>query len=122
MSEMMDRRIHERYPTSLTAKVTALQRQELSCSGEVCDISKSGVCVKTSLELSRGDLIRLEMAESVLYGHVAYSTPDETLFRTGIEVYQVVLGGTDLSDILQTILRQEMPGTPGVEPAEVYLG
>jgi hypothetical protein len=50
---------------------------------------------------------------SVLYGQVAYCLPDDTAFRTGIEVYRVLLGGTDLSDILRAVLRQEMPTLEG---------
>jgi hypothetical protein len=118
----MDRRFDKRYPTGLGAKVTALGKQESSFSGHVSDISKSGVCMSTPVQLSPGDLVQLDMAGSVLYGRVACSSPEGTSFRTGIEVYRVLLGGTDLSHILQTILRQEMPGLPGVERPEVYLG
>jgi len=119
---MMDRRFHERYPTDLAARITAIENQELSASGHVSDISKSGVCLRTTLQFSSGDQVRLEIAESILYGCVAYSTPEGTLFRTGIEVYRVVLGGTNLSDILRGILKEEMPTVPGVELAEIYLG
>jgi len=118
----MDRRFDKRYPTGLSAKVTTLGKQESSSSGHVSDISKSGVCLSTALQLSPGDLVQLDLAESVLYGRVAYSSPEGTSFRTGIEVYRVLLGGSDLSHILQTVLRQEMPGLPGVEQSEVYLG
>jgi hypothetical protein len=122
MNSLVERRADNRYPTSLSAKVTTIGKPEPSASGHVSDISKSGVCLNTSLQLSPGDLVQLEMAGSILYGRVAYSTLEGTLFRTGIEVYNVLLGGTDLSDILQTILRQEMPGLPGLERPEVYWG
>ena len=119
MNVQMDRRFDERYPTSLAAQITMIENQELSASGHVSDISKSGVCLRIPLQLSPGDLVRLEMAESILYGRVAYSALEGTLFRTGIEVYRVVLGGTNLSDILRGILKEEMPTVPGVELAEV---
>ena len=118
----MDRRFDQRYPTSLNARVTALREQEHSCSGDVSDISKSGIGRSIPLQLSPGEQVRLDMAKSVLYGRIAYSAPEGMLFRTGMEVYRVVLGGTDLSDVLQTILRQEMPRLPGLEQPEIYWG
>jgi hypothetical protein len=66
--------------------------------------------MRMHLQLSAGEQVRLDIAASVLLGRVAYSPPEGKLFRTGVEVYRFVRG-PDLSDILEMILRQDMPGS-----------
>lgn len=118
----MERRLNERHTTNLNAEITVVGKRERSCSGQVIDISQSGVALSLPLQLLPDEQVRLDIEESVLYGRVAHSDPDGILFRTGIEVYRVVLGGTDLAHLLQTILRQQMPTVPGVEQSEIYWG
>lgn len=97
---------------------------EPSAFGTVSDISKAGLSVMIPTPMAPGDLVELEMADSVLAGHVIYSTPDTTLFRTGIEIDRIRLGSSDLSNLLQRTLNEAMPGTPGLdfEPSESYIG
>jgi hypothetical protein len=99
-----------------------LRTPERASWGRVCDMSKSGLSAILPLRFVPADLVQLEMADSVLLGRVAYSIPEGPEFRTGIALERVQLGDSDLSNLLQEILRQTMPGTPGVEHSEIYIG
>jgi hypothetical protein len=105
----MDYRLDERWPADSEVRVTALLGRDDSGAGRVEDISKTGVCVLLQLRLSPGDSVQLEMADSVLFGTVAHSSPVGESFRVGIEVVQVLLGGTDMSRLLEDALRLMMP-------------
>ena len=105
----MDRRIHERYPTDFQVRVTAVEDPDFSASGQVIDISQSGMGIYLPLQFMPGTVVRLTMDDSVLYGFVAHSTPERSYFRTGIEVVQVLIGGSDLSQLLKSTLEEAMP-------------
>jgi hypothetical protein len=121
MRENMEQRLHDHFRIQFEARVTNLSSREHSACGRVSEISESGISVDLPLQLTPGDEVQLEMADSVLSGHVVYSNPESSLFRTGIAVEQVRLGVTDLSRLLQRTLIEAMPGTPGVEPSDTYL-
>jgi len=115
----MERRTEERYEIRFETKVTALGR---SASGRVSNISESGISVDLPFQLSAGDAVELEMADSKIYGHVIYSQPGNSSFRTGIQASRVALGETSLSSVLQKVLIETLPLTPGLEStAEVHL-
>lgn len=118
----MDRRLHERVTVQFEAKITRLNHLEHSAFGNVSDISSRGISAALPMQLAPGDLVQVEMADCLLSGHVVYSNPEGSLFRTGIEVDQIRLGSTDLSHLLQRTLSQAMPGTPGLEHSETYIG
>ena len=61
------------------------------------------------LQFMPGTVVRLTINDSVLYGFVAHSTPERSYFRTGIEVVQVLIGGSDLSQLLKATLEEAMP-------------
>jgi hypothetical protein len=48
-----------------------------------------------------------------LFGHIVYCG-EEPPFRTGIEVVRVLIGESDLSRLVNAILAETMPNTPGV--------
>jgi hypothetical protein len=112
----MERRLHERYQVHFEAKVTVVKNRERFALGQVTDLSKAGISVSLPLQLEPGDQVQVEMADSVLTGHVEYCNPESGKFRIGIEVERVRLGGTGLSSLLQRTLLEEMPGVPGLEP------
>lgn len=114
----MERRQNERFRVHFEAKVTTLAKQTQSAWGRVSDLSKSGMSVALPFQLAPGDTVQLDMADSVLFGHVVYSKSEVPLYRTGIEVERVLLGSTDLSALLQRTLQDAMPDTPGVELQE----
>jgi PilZ domain len=105
----MERRLDPRYPADLSVWVSDLLKPGHSAAGTICDISASGIGVVSPLPLAAGDVVRLDVAESVLFGIVTYATAGEAGSRTGIEVQRVLLGDSDLSRLLQRVLHEEMP-------------
>jgi hypothetical protein len=111
----MERRGDERFKVQFETRVTVLGDQRHSALGRVTDISNSGISVELPFQLAEGDLVELEMADSTVYGQVVYSNHESPLFRTGIEASRVLLGGTELSSILQRVLLETLPEMPGLE-------
>jgi PilZ domain-containing protein len=111
----VDRRIHERHPPDFQVRVTELEDPDFSASGQVVDISPSGMGVHLPLQFMLGSVVRLNINDSVLFGFVAYSTPERSYFRTGIEVVQVLIGGSDLSQVLKATLEEVMPDVNWLE-------
>ena len=120
---LVDGRFDTRYPADLEVWVTDMQHEGHSACGVVRDISESGVCVSIPLQFSPGDVVRLDVTDTVLFGFVTYSrlddkaTPLPKPWRTGIEVQRVLMGESDLSALLRQVLQEEMPQVlAGVRP------
>jgi hypothetical protein len=90
--------------------VIRLRKQEQTVSGRLADISDAGLSLVLPCELWPEELVKLEAADSTLFGHVVYSTWKRNAYRTGVEVQRVLLGGTDLAELLRVVLRDTMPG------------
>ena len=118
----MERRQHPRYPASLEVRVTDLGDHLSPVAGRMADISKTGVSVLLYAPLPAQSVVRLDVGDSVLYGHTVYCNPEGPQYRAGIAVEQVLLGGSELGGILQQVLLEQMPATPGVLSADAYLG
>jgi hypothetical protein len=115
--------------------VTVIANPELSASGEVQDISRTGVGVFLPLALRSGSLVRVDIADSVLFGFVThsqewpplerpsfarnkiwsesselgYAFPERRLFHTGIDIVDVVMGTSGLSRLLEESLGEALP-------------
>jgi hypothetical protein len=118
----MERRTNARFEVQFEARVTVASDRSHSVFGRVSDISSSGLCVVLPFQLAAADTVEIEIADSLLLGRVIYSTPNNSLFRTGIEATRVVLGATDLSSLLQRILSETLPEIPGLESTEAHFG
>jgi PilZ domain len=118
----MERRAHERYKVEFEVRLTVVDEQAHSALCHLSDISDSGISVVLPFQLTVGDLVELELADSTLYGHVVYSHPDNSSFRTGIEASRVLLGGSGLSRILEQVLTEALPSIPGLVPTESHFG
>jgi len=105
----VDRRLHNRALADLDIEVTRLQNEDQIVSGRLEDVSKSGVCVILPVELVVDELVRFEAADCTLFGQVVHCTWQRNAFRTGIQVERVLLGNTDLAELLRTTLQQTMP-------------
>lgn len=104
----MNRRVHDRLTINLEARVIDLNCDGASEDGELLDVSEAGVCVLLGVPLVPADLVRVEFSEGTLFGQVAHVTADATNYRTGIEIFEVLLGSSDLSRLIQRFL-----GLPG---------
>ena len=100
----MERRDKPRFPADLTVRVTDLDAASEAFAGSVVDISESGACVILPKHLIAGSTVKLELDDAVLYGHVTYAFGVDAKFRTGIAVEKVLLGTSDLSNILLALL------------------
>lgn len=108
----MDRRLHNRVLADLDVQVIRLKRQEESVRGRIEDVSESGLSVILPCELHPDEMVKLKAADSTLYGYVVHSDWKRNAFRTGIEVEHVLLGGTDLADLLRSVLEVTLPEVP----------
>jgi hypothetical protein len=109
MSCSVDRRLHHRALADLDVEVIRLSNKDQIVSGRVEDISESGMCLILPCELAADELVRLETADCTLFGHVVHCTWQRNAFRTGIEVERVLLGNTDLAELLRIALQNTMP-------------
>ena len=105
----VDRRLHNRALADLDVEVVRITIQDQSVPGRLEDISESGMCLILPCELAPDEIVRLETADCTLFGHVVHSTWQRNAFRTGIEVERVLLGNTDLAELLRTALQDSMP-------------
>jgi len=110
----MDQRFSQRHLATFDAKVTNLENPEHIASGRVVDISQEGIRLLLPIAFAPGAVVRIDIQSSVLFGHVVYCEPEGQLSRTGVEVARVLLGSEDLSQLLQAVLVEAMPNTPGV--------
>jgi hypothetical protein len=113
MDGTLDGRVDTRYPVDCEVWLTDLQHTGSAACGVIRDISESGLCVVTPLEFAPGDSVRMDLADSALYGFVTYSQPEnaagERHWRSGIEVQRVLVGESDLATLLKRILAEQMP-------------
>jgi hypothetical protein len=110
----VERRFDQRLPTDLDVHVTRLTHPAWSGYGQLADISKSGLSVTAPFELAEGDIVQVEIGDSNLYGFVVHASQEGIVFRAGIEIQRVLIGGSDLSRVLHLALRRLLPAVPGV--------
>jgi hypothetical protein len=107
----MDQRLDERYQTNLAVTVTDIAAPNRVASGQIVNLSQSGACATLSMALAPGAIVKVQIGDCVLFGHVTYC---DQSFRTGIEVVRALIGESDLSGLVNTILADVMPNMPGV--------
>lgn len=99
----MDRRFHQRYSTDLPVLLTLLD-EGVESTGQLEDISDSGICAAFPVTLAPGAIVKLEVLGLTLYGHVAYSKPEDGQFRTGIFVEPALLDSSNLTELVQNYI------------------
>jgi hypothetical protein len=112
----MNRRFDNRYPAALQATVADLAIPDRVATGQIVDVSQSGLCAVIQLQFAMGTIVKVRIGDSALFGHVTYCQEDGARFRTGIELVRVLIGESDLSRIVNAMLVEAMPNTPGVRP------
>jgi PilZ domain len=99
----MDRRFNERIPTDLPVRLTQLD-EGVESSGQLLDISDSGICSLFQEPLAPGAVVKLEILGLTLYGHIVYSNPEDDAFRTGIFVEPALLDSSNITELVKTFL------------------
>lgn len=56
-----------------------------------------------------GSLVELKLADTVLYGQIAYANEENGRFRTGIGVEPILLATSDLTQIMRVLLEDATP-------------
>lgn len=113
----MNRRFDERLPANLRVIITDLSTRQ-SITATIIDISASGIGVISESAFRAASIVKLAVADSTLFGSVVHCTGDQPPFRLGIEVIRVLIGGTDLANILNAVLVEAIPATPGLVDAK----
>jgi hypothetical protein len=114
MTPFMERRLDQRWPANLDVTLTDLADPQHRTGGQIVDVSHSGVRIQTPLRVDPGAIIKLEVADCALFGHVIHCRDDGGLYEIGIEVARVLIGNSDLGRVVNTILAAAIPNTPGV--------
>jgi hypothetical protein len=100
----MDRRFHQRFSTDLPVHLTQLDNDAVA-TGQLEDISDSGICSVFEAELEPGAIVKLEILGMTLYGHIVYSNPhDGGGFRTGIFVEPALLDSSNITEAVQNYI------------------
>ena len=68
--------------------------------GQVRDITEAGIGLYVPVHLAPGSVVRLKLNGSVVHGFVSHAAPRGSQFRVGVEVIQVLIGESDLSQLL----------------------
>jgi hypothetical protein len=99
----MDRRFHQRYVTDLPVLLTQLD-DGIECTGQLEDISDSGICSLFTVGVAPGAVVKLEILGLALYGHIVYSNPDGDAFRTGVFVEPALLDSSNITELVKNYL------------------
>jgi hypothetical protein len=93
----------------LEARVTDLNDNGPQRPGLLTDVSRGGVCVLLTDQFQPGDLVRVDFREGSLLGQVIHTAMESAGFRTGIEVFDVLLGNSDLARLIEQTLAAPCP-------------
>lgn len=99
----MDRRFHQRLSTDLPVRLTQLD-DDAEATGQLEDISDSGICSLFHVELAPGAMVKLEILGLTLYGHIVYSNPEDDAFRTGIFVEPALLDSSNITELVRDFI------------------
>ena len=99
----MDRRYDQRIPIDLPVRLTRLD-DDFESAGQLLDISDTGICALFGEPMDPGVIVKLEILGLTLYGHIAYSNPEDDAFRTGVFVEPALLDSSNLTEIVKNFL------------------
>jgi hypothetical protein len=99
----MDRRFHQRFTTDLPVVLTQLDN-DLELTGQLEDISDSGICSLFPASLEAGAIVKLQILGLSLFGHIVYSNSDSGQFRTGVYVEPALLDSSNITELVQNYI------------------
>jgi hypothetical protein len=99
----MERRFNRRLSTDLPVQITPLD-EGVERSGQLLDISESGISAIMAVALSPGALVKLDILGLTFYGHVVYSQPDDDIYRAGIFVEPALLDSSNITELVKSHL------------------
>jgi len=72
------------------------------------NLSESGICALMDTQVAQGSLVKIQIANTVVYGQATHATEENGKFRTGFTVEQVLLRTSDLTTILRALLSEQL--------------
>src|SRR5258708_5611634 len=99
----MDRRYNQRIGADLPVRLTLLDSSE-DLHGKLLDLSESGVSALFRTPAEPGAVVQLEVLGLVFYGHIVYSNPEDSLFRTGVFVEPALLDSSNIVELVNSFL------------------
>ena len=103
----MNQRLYERFQIQLDAKVMDITNEGQSDGGRLVDVSRGGMCVELAHPVELGNVVRVDCSEGSFFGQVMHATRNGSGFRIGIDVFNVLLGRSDLSRLIERALAQK---------------
>jgi hypothetical protein len=88
-------------------RIQDLTWESPSVRGEMLDVSAGGVCVVLPNEMTLGDTVRVDFSEGMLFGQVIYVNATGEGYRTGIEIFDVLLEKSDLARLVEHALHSD---------------
>ncbi len=102
------RRHCKRYPAYFDVTLTGLAGREPPVTGFITNVSQQGVRVMTPIALPIGQVVKLQIADSVLFGEIVSSSAEGDYFRTGVRVRRPE-SGASVAGLLREILVEPVP-------------
>jgi hypothetical protein len=85
----MERRLLPRFEVDAPLRVSILGQETEYC-GRIANVSQSGLRLLSRFDFPIGEVLRIEIKDHILVGTVRYSLRHEELYRTGVEVENVI--------------------------------
>ena len=100
----MERRREIRYAYDTAIRLTVIGDESGEwANGRLVDISTSGLSVLLSQPLQEGCAVRVEVEDNIVYGFVVHCQALGYRFRLGFELQEVLLGGSNLSNLIREV-------------------
>jgi hypothetical protein len=109
-----ENRLHHRFPTSLDVVLTDIADPDHAGTGWIVDVSRTGIRARMPNKVEPGAIVKLEVADCALFGQAIRCSEDAGAYEIGVEIVRVLLGRSDLAQLVNTILAETAPNTPGV--------
>lgn len=109
-----ENRLHQRFPTNLDVVLTDIADPDQAGTGWIVDVSRTGIRARMPKKVDPGTIVKLEVADCALFGQAIRCSEDGGAYEIGVEIVRVLIGKSDLAQLVNTILAETVPNTPGV--------
>ena len=111
---VLEKRLHRRFPTNLDVVLTDTANPDQAGTGWIVDVSRTGIRARMPRRVEVGAIVKLEVADCALFGQALRCHEDAGAYEIGIEIVRVLIGSSDLGRLVNAVLAEAMPNTPGV--------
>jgi hypothetical protein len=111
---VMEKRLHRRFPSNLDVVLTDIANPDQAGTGWIVDVSRTGIRARMPRRVELGATVKLEVADCALFGQALRCHEEAGVYEIGIEIVRVLIGKSDLGRLVNAVLAEAMPNTPGV--------